>query len=510
MLFDLKRLHCLHTAPKEIKMTSTTDNTFSSTVFADLLKTVDIAGTKETVMYGGDRKFELLKTALKGIKQISVIGWSSQGPAQAQNIRDSVKAAGLDIKVVIGLRQGSESRAKAEAAGFKTADGTLTSVEEAIKNADMTLLLIADAAMAKHGRDLIALAKSGSDICLSHGFYLGHMEATGQKVREDVNIIGVCPKGMGPSVRRLYEQGSGINASFAVEQGDDKARERALAWALALGSPYTFQTTLGMEWRSDIFGERAILLGGVHGIVEAVYAWKVQHGVPPEQAYADSVEAIVGPISRTISHDGIAGLIGKFTGEDLEKFKGAYNAAYPHMKQLIQKMYWDVSSGREIEEVISDDEHHVVMTRVDGGEMWRVGEKVRENRTEVSKIDPVTAGIYTATMVAQVDTLRANGHHWSEVINESIIESVDSLNPFMKARGVDYMVDNCSITARRGSRKWGPQFQAWVVQGVLPVIDGTRPAEDAKDYFADLENHDVHSALKTLGEMRPSIDIAVV
>ncbi len=484
-----------------------TDNTFESKIFAELLKVVDIAGTKETVMYGGGRKFELLRDAFDGVKQISVIGWSSQGPAQAQNLRDSIQSAGLDIKVVVGLREGSPSWAKAEAASFKAADGTLTTVEDAIKSADMALLLIADAAMATHGKKLIDLAKPGSDICLSHGFYLGYIEATGGNIRKDVNIIGVCPKGMGPSVRRLYEQGSGINASFALEQGDDAARERALGWALALGSPYTFQTTLGMEWRSDIFGERAILLGGVHGIVEAVYAWKVQHGVTPEQAYTDSVEAIVGPISQTISHEGLKALAEKV--EDKDRFKAAYNAAYPHMKGLIEKMYWDVSSGREIEEIVSDDEHGVPMTRVDGGDMWRVGEKVRASRSGEPAIDPDTAGIFAAAMVAQVDTLRENGHHWSEVINESIIEAVDSLNPFMKARGVDYMVDNCSITARRGSRKWAPQFQAWTVQGILPVIDGSRPAEDTHDYFADFQEHDVHVALKVLGEMRPLIDISV-
>ncbi len=491
-------------------MSSSKQNTFTSTVFSGLLRDVDIAGTKETVMYGGDRKFALLKDALKNVKQISVIGWSSQGPAQAQNFRDSIKAAGLDIKVVVGLRKGSPSWEKAEAAGFTAADGTLTTVEEAIKSADMTLFLIADAPMAKYGKDMIALAKPGSDICLSHGFYVGYVEARGETIRDDVNIIGVCPKGMGPSVRRLYEQGSGINASFALEQGDDTAHDRALAWALALGSPYTFQTTLGMEWRSDIFGERAILLGAVHGIVEAIYAWKIQHGVAPEQAYTDTVETIVGPISQTISHEGIQALVAQFEGDDLARLKATYNAAYPHMKALIEKIYWDVSSGREIEEVVSDDEHSVPMTRVDGGEMWRVGEKVRANRPEISKVDPDTAGIYLATMIAQIDTLHAQGHFWSEIINESIIEAIDSLNPFMKARGVDYMVDNCSITARRGSRKWAPGFQAWIDQGVLPVIDGTRPAEDTHDYFADLENHDVHTALKVLGEMRPPIDIAVV
>lgn len=77
-------------------------------------------------------------------------------------------------------------------------------------------------------------------------------------------------------------------------------------------------------------------------------------------------------------------------------------------------------------------------------------------------------------MVAQVTVLRENGHYWSEVVNESIIEAVDSLNPYMRAQGVAYMVDNCSVTARRGSRKWAPLYQAWLSQGVLPVIDGVK------------------------------------
>lgn len=143
--------------------------------------------------------------------------------------------------------------------------------------------------------------------------------------------------------------------------------------------------------------------------------------------------------------------------------------------------------------------------------MWRVGERVRAragNKEELA-IDPTVAGIYVAGMMAQVDVLRANGHDWSEVVNESIIEAVDSLNPFMKARGVAYMVDNCSVTARRGSRKWAPTFQAWIAQGILPVLDGTRTQEDQHDHFEDFMQHDVHQVLRVLGDMRPDVDIAV-
>merc|ERR1712127_448060 len=103
------------------------------------------------------------------------------------------------------------------------------------------------------------------------------MKNDGVDFRDDINVVLVAPKGMGPSVRRLYEQGkevngAGINASFAVHQDKSgKATELALGWGVALGSPFMFETTLSSEYRSDIYGERGILLGAVHGIVESLY-----------------------------------------------------------------------------------------------------------------------------------------------------------------------------------------------------------------------------------------------
>ena len=183
------------------------------------------------------------------------------------------------------------------------------------------------------------------------------------------------------------------------------------------------------------------------------------------------------------------------------------------MERLISKIYTDVSSTREIAEVVDDNANDMPMTQVDGTDMWRVGERVRAKRAGTTEddiaIDPTVAGIYVAGMMAQVDVLREHGHHWSEVVNESIIEAVDSLNPFMKARGVAYMVDNCSTTARRGSRKWAPAFQTRIAQAVIPVLDGTRTQEDQHDYFSAFKQHDVHQVLGVLGKMRPSIDISV-
>lgn len=488
-------------------------NNFSSKAFEGNLREIELAGTQETVLAATDTPpLDEMAGAFEsaGVDQIAVIGWSSQGPAQAQNLRDSLKVAGSSTKVVVGLREGSPSREAAEAAGFDLESDTLMTVSDALSSSAMSLMLIADAAMAKDGHELVDMMPEGSTLGLSHGFWLGHLEAQDETPRPGVNIVGVCPKGMGPSVRRLYEMGSGINSSFAYTQGDPASQELALAWSIGIGAPYTFKTTLENEWRSDIFGERAILLGGVQGIVEAVYAWKRENGAGAEEAYLETVESLVGPLSKTISHKGLEGVFESLDDTDKQVFGDAYQASYPVLRDLINKIYTDVSSGREIGEVVADNENSVPMTKVDGTNMWRAGERVRaargEGREDTLEIDPVVAGIYVAGMMAQVDVLRANGHYWSEVVNESIIEAVDSLNPFMQAKGVAFMVDNCSVTARRGGRKWAPLFQAWISQGILPYIDSPNYSHD---HVADFLNHDVHGVLRTLATMRPDVDISV-
>merc|ERR1712100_478122 len=143
---------------------------------------------------------------------------------------------------------------------------------DTIKESDLVILLISDAAQAKLYKDIFAAMKPGATLGLSHGFLLGYLDSIGEKFPEDMDVIAVCPKGMGPSVRRLYEQGkevngAGINSSLAVHQDyTGRATEVALGWSIALGSPFTFATTLESEYKSDIYGERCVILGAVHGI----------------------------------------------------------------------------------------------------------------------------------------------------------------------------------------------------------------------------------------------------
>src|SRR4029453_7047354 len=214
--------------------------------------------------------------------------------------------------VKVGLRAGSASMADARRAGFTEENGTLGEMYDVIRESDMVLLLIADAAQAEQYEQIFAALRPGATLGLSHGFLLQHLENEGTTFPNNINVIAVCPKGMGPSVRRLYVQGkeingAGINSSFAVVQDiDGKPTAQAIGWSIALGSPYTFITTLKNEFKSDVFGERAILLGAVHGIVEALYRRFVQDaGMSEEEAFQASVESVTGPISRTVSHEGL-------------------------------------------------------------------------------------------------------------------------------------------------------------------------------------------------------------
>ncbi len=488
--------------------------TFESKVFET--ETITLADTEEQIVRGGRDKFSLLPQAFAGIKQIGVIGWGSQGPAQAQNLRDSLE--GTDIKVVVGLREGSSSFAAAREAGFSEAEGTLGEMYEVIRQSDMVILLISDAAQAQTYQQVFDNLKPGATLGLSHGFLVGYLESIGKRFPDNINVVGVCPKGMGPSVRRLYVQGkdingAGINSSFAIEQDiDGRATDHALGWAVAIGAPYIFQTTLTHEYRSDIFGERGILLGAVHGIVEMLYRrYVMQEGMSEEQAFIDSVENITGPISKTISHHGILAVYEQLDDAGKTIFERAYAHTYHPAFEILLEIYDEVASGNEIRSVIMAGERfgRYPMGKIDGTRMWQVGEKVRAARTgEMPKINPLTAGVYCATMMAQIDLLIEKGHCYSEVANESVIEAVDSLNPYMHYKGVAFMVDNCSTTARLGARKWAPRFDYNLSQQAMVAYDAGRPAD--ADLIERFKSHKIHAALATCATLRPPVDIAVV
>jgi ketol-acid reductoisomerase len=497
--------------------------TFTSEVFD--VETIELAGTTERIVRGGRHLFPLLPKAFAGVRQISVIGWGSQARAQALNLRDSL--AGTGIRLAVGLRPGSVSFERAEAEGFSRADGTLGDWLEVAAAGDLVLLLISDAAQAEHYAEIFAALRPGVTLGLSHGFLAGHLATVGESFRPDVNVIAVCPKGMGDSVRRLYQQGAdvngaGINSSFAVVQDlDGRAADRALAWSVGIGSPYTFETTLDSEYRSDLVGERAILIGAVHGIVESLYQRYRLAGDAPARAFSRSAEAVTGAISPAISKTGLLAVRSALPADGQAEFDRAYAVTYGPCRDLIEEIYDEVESGNELRSVVLAGRRmartRTPMTSVSGSPMWAAGAEVRARRSAGSAgsagsatVDPFTAGVFLAVMVATVDVLAERGHPWSEIVNESVVEAVDSLLPYMHARDIAYMVDNCSVTARLGARKWGPRFQALLDQVVYPAADAAA-AGDAADSVVVKEfvAHPVHEVFAKLATYRPPVDVFV-
>ncbi|CAI0393881.1 unnamed protein product [Linum tenue] len=321
----------------------TTSLDFQTSVFKK--EKVTLAGHDEYIVRGGRDLFPLLPDAFKGIKQIGVIGWGSQAPAQAQNLKDSLAEAKSDIVVKIGLRKGSRSFAEARAAGFSEGDGTLGDMWETISGSDLVMLLISDSAQADNFEKIFSHMKPNSILGLSHGFLLGHLQSLGIDFPKNISVIAVCPKGMGPSVRRLYVQGkdingAGINSSFAVHQ------------SVALGSPFTFATTLEQEYKSDIFGERGILLGAVHGAVECLFRRYTENGMDEDSAYKNTVECITGIVSKTISTKGMLSVYNSLSEDEKREFELAYSSSYYPCMDILYECYEDVASGSEIRSVV--------------------------------------------------------------------------------------------------------------------------------------------------------------
>ncbi|HHV72006.1 MAG TPA: ketol-acid reductoisomerase [Clostridia bacterium] len=215
-------------------------------------------------------------------KVIGVIGYGSQGHAQAQNLKDS----GLDVR--IGLRKGSPSWEKAEAYGFK-----VCTVAEIAQQADVIQILIPDEKQAEtYKKEILPYLKPGMALAFSHGFNI-HF---GQVVPpEFVDVFMVAPKGPGHMVRRTYQEGIGVPALFAVYQDyTGQATQLALAYAKGIGSTRAgvIETTFREETETDLFGEQAVLCGGVSELVKAGFDTLVEAGYQPEIAYFECLHEL--------------------------------------------------------------------------------------------------------------------------------------------------------------------------------------------------------------------------
>ena len=215
-------------------------------------------------------------------RQVAIIGYGSQGHAQANNIKDS----GVSVKV--GLSPGSASAAKATNAGL-----AVKSVEDAVAGADVVMVLAPDEHQAKLYREKIATnIKEGAALAFAHGFniHFGQIEP-----REDLDVIMIAPKGPGHLVRSTYTQGGGVPSLIAVYQdATGQARDVALAYASANGGGRAgiIETSFREECETDLFGEQVVLCGGLTSLIQNGFETLVEAGYAPEMAYFECLHEV--------------------------------------------------------------------------------------------------------------------------------------------------------------------------------------------------------------------------
>lgn len=215
-------------------------------------------------------------------KTVAIIGYGSQGHAHALNLKDS------GVNVIVGLYPGSKSTAKAEAAGL-----TVKNVADAAKAADFIMILLPDEVQKTiYKTEIEPNLEAGNVLAFAHGFNIHFAQVIPPA---DVDVVMVAPKGPGHLVRRTYEQGQGVPALFAVYQdATGKARDRAMAYARGIGGTRAgiLETTFREETETDLFGEQAVLCGGLSALIKAGFETLVEAGYQPELAYFECLHEV--------------------------------------------------------------------------------------------------------------------------------------------------------------------------------------------------------------------------
>ena len=229
------------------------------------------------VYYDKDADLNLIKA-----KKVTIVGYGSQGHAHAANLKDS------GVTITIGLRKGGSSWAKAVAAGHNVQD-----IADAVKGADVVMLLLPDETMAQiFDAEVANNLKQGATLAFAHGFNIHYNQIT---PRTDLDVIMIAPKGPGHTVRSEYLKGGGVPSLIAVYQDKSgKAKDLALSYAAANGGTKggVIETDFREETETDLFGEQAVLCGGAVELVKAGFETLVDAGYAPEMAYFECLHEL--------------------------------------------------------------------------------------------------------------------------------------------------------------------------------------------------------------------------
>jgi ketol-acid reductoisomerase len=349
------------------------------------MQEIEVGNVKETVVERADYPPEKLQAVL-GNEIVAVIGYGVQGPGQALNMRDN------GVKVIIGQREGGKSWDKAVADGWVPGQ-TLFSMEEAAKRGTIIQYLLSDAGQKEQWPTLKPFLTAGKALYFSHGFSIVYSDQTGVVPSKDIDVILVAPKGSGTTVRRLFLEGKGINASYAIHQdATGRAKQRAEALGIAIGSGYLFPTTFQKEVFSDLTGERGVLMGAIYGLWLAQYEVLRAHGHSPTEAFNETVEEATQSLYPLIGENGMDWMYANCSTTAqrgaLDWFRRFRDAAKP----VFEELYKRVAAGDETRRVLDANSRadyraqlEKELAEIAGSEMWIAGAIVRALRPERAK-----------------------------------------------------------------------------------------------------------------------------
>ena len=342
---------------------------------------INFGGIDEQVVTRNEFPLDKARETMKG-ETIAVIGYGVQGPGQSLNLRDN------GFNVIVGQRRGS-TWDKAVSDGW-TPGETLFEIEEACQRASVVQYLLSDAAQIALWPVVKRNLTAGKALYFSHGFGITYKERTGIVPSADGDVILVAPKGSGTSLRRMFLQGRGLNSSFAVYQdATGKARERAIALGIGVGSGYLFETTFQREVYSDLTGERGTLMGAIQGLLLAQYETLRENGHSPSEAFNETVEELTQSLMPLFAENGMDWM---YANCSTTAQRGALDWMTPFhdaTKPVFERLYREVASGNEAQRSIDSNSQADYRERLAeeletlrNSEMWRTGATVRQLRPE--------------------------------------------------------------------------------------------------------------------------------
>lgn len=348
---------------------------------------INFGGTIEEVVTREEFPMEKALDFLRD-ETIAIIGYGVQGPAQSLNLRDN------GFNVIVGQRKGSKTWDKAIAHGWVPGE-TLFDVEEAAKRGTIIQFLMSDAGQIATWPTIKPHLTNGKALYFSHGFGITFKEQTGIIPPADVDVILAAPKGSGTSVRRLFLQGKGINSSFAVFQdATGKAKQRAIALGIGVGSGYLFETDFKKEVYSDLTGERGTLMGAIAGIFEAQYEVLRSKGHSPSEAFNETVEELTQSLMPLVAENGMDWMYANCSTtaqrgalDWKKKFKAA---TLPVFKELYESVASGAEAKRTIDTCSKPDYREKLaeeLKELRESELWQAGAAVRALRPEKEKVE---------------------------------------------------------------------------------------------------------------------------